>query len=568
MIASLSADQCYHLRRNEAQSNIILNSFRKLFNEKSLFDCSIVCEGKVIKGHKFILSAVSEYFKTAFTSFNNSCQNTALLICDVPYHDLKNIIDFIYKGEAKIEEKQLSSFQKSVQSLKIACLDSLLSFQSLDLKSSDQSSPLSSPTPSQSLHNLDSSKSLEGQQLTNCSRPLKNVGYPGHYRNTNGFFTSISSSSKVIYQPHEPFVQLRELLKRDSSAKNSLSNNKLSKVNNQLNEAKEYFSREDFEDMVIPRVEMNVTHDDSNDQRDESKEESFEKNGFDLSSHSNEQVIDMSVNSLHLDKLSTKDKEEITNNENNCSTHQSSESDLNEIDEKKCLSLVSSKSYSILPLSVNIPSSFSYATARAIAASTTLAVASGLLSNSHHSSLEENLNSSSSQHLTENAENVSLTSQVIPLKRGRGRPPRHLRDGQEDLKSLKISSRTSALSPNTSSESSSSGLKLTNTKEPTPLKKRRISLDTLMNIKERMPKMSSPAIDIHGKNVCPYCPQVYYSNQAMNDHINNVHTGKTHKYTCSMCSKEFSWKISLTKHLRNSHKEEKMDLEEKGILIL
>lgn len=26
------------------------------------------------------------------------------------------------------------------------------------------------------------------------------------------------------------------------------------------------------------------------------------------------------------------------------------------------------------------------------------------------------------------------------------------------------------------------------------------------------------------QNICPYCPQVYYSTQAMNDHINNVHT--------------------------------------------
>ena len=114
MIASNSADQCYFLRRNETQANLFLNSFKQLFDEKSLFDCSIVCEGKVIKAHKVILAAASEYFKTAFISFNNPCQNTALLIRDVPFHDLKLIINFIYKGEAKIEKKFFSSFQKSV----------------------------------------------------------------------------------------------------------------------------------------------------------------------------------------------------------------------------------------------------------------------------------------------------------------------------------------------------------------------------------------------------------------------------------------------------------------------
>ena len=57
------------------------------------------------------------------------------------------------------------------------------------------------------------------------------------------------------------------------------------------------------------------------------------------------------------------------------------------------------------------------------------------------------------------------------------------------------------------------------------------------------------------QNMCPYCPQVYYSNQAMNDHINNVHTKTAFKYICEFCSKEFSWKISLTKHLKHAHSE-------------
>lgn len=41
----------------------------------------------------------------------------------------------------------------------------------------------------------------------------------------------------------------------------------------------------------------------------------------------------------------------------------------------------------------------------------------------------------------------------------------------------------------------------------------------------------------------------------MNDHINNVHTKTAFKYICEFCSKEFSWKISLTKHLKHTHSE-------------
>jgi hypothetical protein len=39
----------------------------------------------------------------------------------------------------------------------------------------------------------------------------------------------------------------------------------------------------------------------------------------------------------------------------------------------------------------------------------------------------------------------------------------------------------------------------------------------------------------------------------MQDHINNVHTKTTVKYVCEFCKKEFSWRISLTKHLKNAH---------------
>lgn len=39
----------------------------------------------------------------------------------------------------------------------------------------------------------------------------------------------------------------------------------------------------------------------------------------------------------------------------------------------------------------------------------------------------------------------------------------------------------------------------------------------------------------------------------MNDHVNNVHTKTAFKYICEFCSKEFSWKISLTKHLKHAH---------------
>lgn len=42
----------------------------------------------------------------------------------------------------------------------------------------------------------------------------------------------------------------------------------------------------------------------------------------------------------------------------------------------------------------------------------------------------------------------------------------------------------------------------------------------------------------------------------MNDHVNNVHSMNAQKYVCRLCAKEFSWKISLNKHLRKLHNED------------
>ena len=51
----------------------------------------------------------------------------------------------------------------------------------------------------------------------------------------------------------------------------------------------------------------------------------------------------------------------------------------------------------------------------------------------------------------------------------------------------------------------------------------------------------------------------------MNDHINNVHTKTAFKYICEFCSKEFSWKISLTKHLKHAHSDLNSTFSSKSI---
>lgn len=179
----------------------------------------------------------------------------------------------------------------------------------------------------------------------------------------------------------------------------------------------------------------------------------------------------------------------------------------------------------------------------------------------------------------------------IPLKRGRGRPPRHSVDApDENIIRSTSSSHGSIGEPDMSgfrnilpanhsnnstqrdtSGSTSSGLSTGSStymiSDPIHPMLRRIRLTaegTATSLRGRKPKSisysgsngGSSSRDASGKNKCPHCPQVYYSTQAMNDHVNNVHSKNSHKYSCKICSKEFSWKISLNKHLRKLHGEE------------
>ena len=89
---------------------------------------------------------------------------------------------------------------------------------------------------------------------------------------------------------------------------------------------------------------------------------------------------------------------------------------------------------------------------------------------------------------------------------------------------------------------------------------KRLKLDDLglpTAVRGRKPKLAyTSSRDVSGKNRCPWCPQVYYSTQAMSDHVSNVHSKNATKYGCKFCAKEFSWKISLNKHLRKQHPQE------------
>ena len=96
------------LKWNDFESNVS-KSFGLLRNEEYLHDVTLVCDdNSQVSAHKLVLSACSEYFKTIFR--NNSHPNPLICLEGVSSPELRNILDYMYNGEANIFQDNLDNF--------------------------------------------------------------------------------------------------------------------------------------------------------------------------------------------------------------------------------------------------------------------------------------------------------------------------------------------------------------------------------------------------------------------------------------------------------------------------
>lgn len=115
----------------------ILKSLRA---ESDFHDVSIGCSdsnGKTLEAHKVILACFSSVFRSMFKQ-NQSIQmanNTALFLRGAKHQHLSSLLDFIYQGEVKIPEAELSTFLSTAEDLKVIGLsnDTLFDERNLSL---------------------------------------------------------------------------------------------------------------------------------------------------------------------------------------------------------------------------------------------------------------------------------------------------------------------------------------------------------------------------------------------------------------------------------------------------
>jgi len=116
----------YCLKWNDFQT-YVSKSFGLLRNEEYLYDVTLVCDdNSQVSAHKLVLSACSEYFKAIFK--NNNHPSPLICLDRISTTELRNILDYVYNGEAKILHENLENFLTQAKRLKLLGLDSSKEF--------------------------------------------------------------------------------------------------------------------------------------------------------------------------------------------------------------------------------------------------------------------------------------------------------------------------------------------------------------------------------------------------------------------------------------------------------
>lgn len=98
-------------------SQKLTEAFNKFLTRESLCNVTLSVHRKTIKAHQAILSACSPWFEEIL--LENQHPHPIIILKDVRYEDLRNIIKFIYTGEVSVPQHELQDFLRTAELLEI-----------------------------------------------------------------------------------------------------------------------------------------------------------------------------------------------------------------------------------------------------------------------------------------------------------------------------------------------------------------------------------------------------------------------------------------------------------------
>ncbi|KAG7165556.1 uncharacterized protein LOC121870466 isoform X3 [Homarus americanus] len=172
----------YVLQSNNAETHF-LPVCERLFQNNQLTDCTLMAEGQFIHAHRLVLAMCSESFEEVFKTMTHT--NPAVVLHDITIHELRELMNFMYRGKIDVRSEDLPGLLKAASKLKIKGLSDVGFVKSL-------------------LDDLQTSTSCPGKAYCHEDEDMEDLDedYSGHHSklSTQGHTTcetSIASSVEV-----------------------------------------------------------------------------------------------------------------------------------------------------------------------------------------------------------------------------------------------------------------------------------------------------------------------------------------------------------------------------------
>ncbi|CAL8111994.1 unnamed protein product [Orchesella dallaii] len=112
--------EMYLLKWNSHQ-NHFANKFSELLDEDEIAftDVTLACEGQFLQAHRLVLSVCSPFFKNLFKVNSAERGPATVVLANVRYTDLENILHFIYRGQVNVRKEDLNKFLETGEQLQI-----------------------------------------------------------------------------------------------------------------------------------------------------------------------------------------------------------------------------------------------------------------------------------------------------------------------------------------------------------------------------------------------------------------------------------------------------------------
>lgn len=129
----MSNNQQYNLKWTN-HTNSILQVFAEKLMHEHLVDVTLACEGHFIRAHKVILAACSLYFDVSLASsfwlieYTKTFQeifkvytekNPLIVLNGMRFNDLKQLIEFMYRGEVRVQSEDIDSLLCLAENLQV-----------------------------------------------------------------------------------------------------------------------------------------------------------------------------------------------------------------------------------------------------------------------------------------------------------------------------------------------------------------------------------------------------------------------------------------------------------------